>query len=155
MNVYRINKEPYHQDPLSVFGSERYGGRWNPKGTGILYTSRTPELALLETLVHLPPVRLSELPHLWLTTIRLPEGTNTVFWTSAELLPAYWQSGRLASTQVILADWLQTPFSLAVGVPSVIIDVSYNLLLHPDHPAFSELEVIDQRRLPLDNRLRS
>ena len=62
---------------------------------------------------------------------------------------------RLASTQVILADWLQTPFSLAVGVPSLIIDVSCNLLLHPDHPAFNELEVTDQRRLPSDSRLRS
>lgn len=154
MNVYRINKDPYHRDPLSVFGSEQYGGRWNPKGLGVLYTSQSPELALLETLVHLPPVTLLEIPQLWLSTIRLPEGNETIFWIIPDSLPAYWQSGTLAATQDILADWLHKPFSLAVAVPSAIIDVSYNLLLHPAHPAFGEVEVINQRRLPLDNRLR-
>lgn len=154
MTVYRINKEPYHNDPLSVVGSERYGGRWNPKGVGILYTSRTPELALLETLVHLPPVTLAEIPQLWLSTLRLPEGLDTVFWTDPARLPSYWQSGPLVATQGILADWLSSPFSLAVAVPSAIIDIAYNLLLHPQHPAFTEVEVTSQRRLPLDSRLR-
>ena len=155
MDVYRINKEPYQQDPLSVFGSERYGGRWNPKGVGILYTSQTPELSLLETLVHLPPVTLLEVPQLWLNTLRLPEGADTVFWLSPQRLPSSWHSGSLAATQGILADWLETPFSLAVAVPSVIIDISYNLLLHPRHPAYGEIEVVDQRHIPLDSRLRS
>lgn len=154
MQVYRINKEPYQDDPLSVIGSERHGGRWNPKGRGILYTSQSPELALLETLVHLPPVGLAELPRLWLSTLSLPEGAETVFWIAPDRLPAYWQSGTLVLTQGILTDWLNEPFCLALAVPSAIIDVSYNLLLHPQHPAFAEVAVVGQRPLPLDSRLR-
>ncbi len=154
MNVYRINKAPYQHEPLSVIGSERHGGRWNPKGTGILYTSQTPELSLLETLVHLPPVTLSELPHLWLTTLQLPEAPDTIFWVNPNQLPSYWQYGPPALTQGILATWLSEPFALAVAVPSAVIDVSYNLLLNPLHPAFAQITVVHQRVLPLDSRLR-
>ncbi len=159
MDVYRINKEPgherpYHVDPLSTVGSHRYDGRWNPKGIGVLYTSRTPELSLLETLVHLPPLALSELPRLWLSTIRLPDSPETVFWLDPTRLPAYWNSGTLAETQMILTEWLIEPFSLAIAVPSVIVEESYNLLLHPLHPAFSQVGVVRQRPIPLDNRLR-
>jgi len=154
MEVYRINKEPYHTDPLSVIGSHRHGGRWNPKGIGILYTSRTPELALLETLVHLPPLTLPELPQLWLSTLRLPdELENAVFWLAPDRLPPYWRTGALTDTQAILTDWLLAPFSLAIAVPSAIIDISYNLLLHPQHPAFAQVKVVAQRPLSLDGRL--
>ncbi|AQG81210.1 RES family NAD+ phosphorylase [Spirosoma montaniterrae] len=154
MDVYRINKTPYHIDPLSVVGSHRHGGRWNPKGIGILYTSRTPELALLETLVHLPPLTLPELPQRWLSTIRLPDTlADTIFWLDPALLPPYWQTGTLVETQPILTDWLLDPFCLAVAVPSAIIDTSYNLLLHPQHPAFAQVAVVAQRVLPLDGRL--
>jgi len=154
MDVYRINKEPYHTEPLSVVGSHRHGGRWNPKGLGILYTSRTPELALLETLVHLPPLTLAELPQLWLSTLRLPELPDSIFWIEPALLPSYWKSGTLAETQTILTEWLNDPFSLAIAVPSVILDVSYNLLLHPQHPAYAQIEVINQTPIPLDSRLK-
>lgn len=119
----------------------------------MLYTSRTPELALLETLVHLPSVTPADLPQLWLSTIRLPAIDEAVFWVHANRLPLYWQSGTLAETQTILAEWLNAPFSLAIAVPSVIMPISYNLLIHPQHPAFDQIERIDQVRLPLDDRL--
>jgi RES domain-containing protein len=154
MDVYRINKEPYHTEPLSVVGSRRHGGRWNPKGIGILYTSRTPELALLETLVHLPALTLSELPQLWLSTLRLPDAPDAIFWTDPVRLPPYWRSGTLAETQSILTDWLIDPFCLTAAVPSVIIDLSYNLLLHPAHPSFAQIELVSQIPIPLDSRLR-
>ena len=153
MDVYRINKEPYHTDPLSVVGSQRYGGRWNPKGLGILYTSRTPELSLLETLVHLPPLILAEVPTLWLSTIHLPDTPKTIFWLDQAKLPANWKTGTLAETQSILAEWLLDPFCLALGVPSVVMDLSYNILLHPAHPDFGQIGVIQQCVLPLDARL--
>jgi RES domain-containing protein len=55
MLVYRLYKSSYIADPLSAEGARRAGGRWNPKGYPILYTSATPELALLEVVAHLNP----------------------------------------------------------------------------------------------------
>lgn len=154
MDVYRINQEPYHTNPLSVIGSHKHGGRWNPKGLGILYTSRTPELALLETLVHLPPITLAELPRLWLSTLRLPNEADPIFWLNPSQMLAYWKSGTLAETQGMLAEWLAAPFCLAVAVPSAVMELSYNLLLHPKHPAFAQVTVLNQAPLQLDSRLR-
>jgi RES domain-containing protein len=51
MIVYRIARANYIRD-LSGIGSRLYGGRWNRKGTGIIYTSETRALATLEYLVH-------------------------------------------------------------------------------------------------------
>ncbi|MCI0493899.1 RES family NAD+ phosphorylase, partial [candidate division KSB1 bacterium] len=39
---------------LTGTGARQYGGRWNHKGTGIIYTSESRSLAILEYLVHVP-----------------------------------------------------------------------------------------------------
>jgi len=49
--AYRLVKERFSDTPLSSEGARRYGGRWNPAGIGIFYTSSSPELALLEDIL--------------------------------------------------------------------------------------------------------
>ncbi len=150
MDVYQISKERYHIDTfLATAGSESPAGRWSAQGQGILYTSRSPELALLELLGHFPLLRPADLPELWLTTIRLPEVEQAIFWIDPGRLPANWEVYPLSETQRLLTDWLTDPFSLAVAVPSSILSIAYNVLLHPDHPAFAQLEIISQERLRL------
>ena len=39
--------------PYSAEGARRLGGRWNSKGTPVLYMSENRSLAVLEVLVHL------------------------------------------------------------------------------------------------------
>jgi RES domain-containing protein len=46
--VYRGHNPRWSFDPESGEGAARYGGRFNPKGTPALYTSRRPETAWLE-----------------------------------------------------------------------------------------------------------
>jgi RES domain-containing protein len=103
----------------------------------------------------LPPLTLAELPQLWLSTLRLPDQADNIFWLDPAKLPPYWKRGTLSETQMILTDWLQTPFCLAIAVPSVILEMSYNLLLHPQHASFAEVEVVSQSSLALDSRLRT
>lgn len=153
MNVYRLNKEPYQAEPLSVEGSRLHGGRWNPKGIGVLYASATPELSLLEILVHLPPLPFAQLPKLWLSTLSLPDDPQAVFYLDPAKLPNFWRTGTLTETQPLLMEWLLEPFCLGLGVPSVVMPLSYNVLLHPQHPDFMNIEVVDQRAFPLDERL--
>lgn len=152
MKVYRILKEPYWHDPLSVIGAERTGGRWNPPGQGILYTASSPELALLETLVHFPKVIYDQLPRLRVFTLAVPAGE--IRWIYPELLPDEWaEPTALPLTQTIFSEWLHQPVDLGLGVPSAVVDISYNVLLHPQHPLYSMIHIVDEQDLVLDRRL--
>ena len=51
MHVFRISKKAHIND-LSGIGAGLYGGRWNPKGINLVYTSSSIALASLEYLVH-------------------------------------------------------------------------------------------------------
>lgn len=80
MLVYRLYKSISIADPLSAKGARRAGGRWTPKGFGsgrppILYTSATPELALLEVVAHLNP---SFIPNFYLLVLDIPEEYRVV-----------------------------------------------------------------------------
>jgi RES domain-containing protein len=152
VEVYRILKEPYWYDPLSVVGAELSGGRWNPPGLGILYTATSPALALLETLVHLPGVSYAQLPRLRVFTLQIPDGE--VRWIYPHLLPDEWaEPTALPLTQTIFNEWLQNPADLGIGVPSAVMDISYNVLLHPRHPLYDAIQVTEAVDLVVDARL--
>ncbi|MBO0935346.1 RES family NAD+ phosphorylase [Fibrella sp. HMF5335] len=104
-------------------------------------------------MVHLPMMAYAALPTFHLFTLAIPDEPGLIFYTEHSRLPPYWRTGTSDETQSIFADWLIDPFSLALAVPSVIMDLSYNVLLHPDHPAFDQIAVVDQMILPVDQRL--
>lgn len=137
MLVYRLYKSTYIADPLSAEGARRAGGRWNPKGYPILYTSATPELALLEVIAHLNP---SFIPQFHLLVLDIPEEYRSVLVTD---LPADWQDDPRGDSQALhLSDWLKQPDTLTVAVPSAIVSRSRNYLLHTLYPGFSDLVMI-------------
>ena len=150
MLVYRFYKSAYLADPLSAEGARRAGGRWNPKGYPILYTSSTPELALLEVVAHLDPrfvpafnLLVLELPDSDLRTIRQTE------------LPADWRTpDAFERGQAYLLDWLRQPDTLTVSVPSAIMPRSLNVLLHTEHPAFGQaVQMVENEPFVVDSRL--
>lgn len=152
MKLYRILKEPYWHNPLSVVGADIAGGRWNPLGQGVLYTATSPELGLLETLVHFPKVPYGLLPRLRVFTLEIPEGE--IRWIYPDLLPDEWaEPTALPLTQTVFSEWLHEPLDLGLGVPSAVVDISYNVLLHPRHALYPAVEVTGQQDLILDQRL--
>lgn len=152
MHVYRILKEPYWHDPLSVVGAEIAGGRWNPPGLSLLYTATSPALALLETLIHFPKVSYDQLPRLRTFTLEIPDGE--VRWIYPNLLPDEWaEPTALPLTQTIFLEWSQNPADLGLGVPSAIMDISYNVLVHPRHPLYQNITVVNAPDILLDQRL--
>lgn len=149
--VYRLIKERFSDTPLSTEGARRFGGRWNPVGVGILYTSASPELALLEQLVHLRTLPFEDLPRLMLLTVALPAEPRIM---TADELPATWRDeADFSVNHQFLADWLAQPDVLAVGVPSAVVAESYNYLLHSLHPAFKRIEVVRTSVFSVDPRL--
>lgn len=149
MLVYRLYKSTYIHDPLSAEGARRAGGRWNPKGYGILYTSATPELALLEIVAHLHP---SYVPRFHLLVLEIPEPRRAV---SFEELPTDWQEEQqYVPLQSHLLSWLKQPDTLAVSVPSAIVSRSRNYLLHTLYAGFTdEVTLVENEPFPVNARL--
>ena len=150
MIVYRIVREKFREQSLSAEGSRLFGARWNPKGTGILYTTSTPELGLIETLAHAPGVRYEDLPLYWLSSIEIPDDIRQ--YSQADM-PPYWQDKDYERTQHWQSTWHQRPDVLAITLPSVIVPFSKNILINPKHELFSEVRLLDQQRIPIDRRL--
>ncbi|QJD80918.1 RES family NAD+ phosphorylase [Spirosoma rhododendri] len=148
--LYRIIRDKFRHESLSTVGSRLYGGRWNPKGTGVLYTTSTPELGLIETLAHAPAVRYEELPTYWVFTLHVPDDIR--YYQRSEL-PDFWQDDTYERTQQWLNDWLTEPDVLGVALPSVLVPLSFNVMLHPAHPLFAQIDVVAQEIQPLDRRL--
>lgn len=149
MLVYRLYKSTYIAEPLSAEGARRAGGRWNPKGFPILYTSATPELALLEVVAHLNP---SFIPSFNLLVLDVPEEYRAVSLTD---LPKNWQDEQPDNAlPFYLVDWLNQPDVLTVSVPSAIVSRSRNYLLHTLHPDFSDgVKIMENEPFRIDVRV--
>ena len=155
LTIYRTVKEKYESEPLATQGARLFGGRWNPKGFPILYTTSSPALALVESLVHQPRVKYQKLPKLFLFTLEIPDQGNqpSVTIYQPEELPDFWNEESYERTQWILRDWLTNPVTLAMAVPSVVVPMSYNYLLHPEHAYFSSVRIVKQEPFPIERRL--
>lgn len=126
------------------------GGRFNSRGTSVVYASDSLSLAILEVLVHLPSYRAFGKRVAFRLT--LPE--NLIELLDAGELPSDWRiSPPPRSTQRLGDEWVREGRSAVLQVPSVVAPHSYNLLLNPEHPDFSEIEIGEPQAVKLDPRL--
>lgn len=150
MDLFRISRKKYIND-LSGEGARKFGGRWNFKGSAVLYTSQSESLAALETLVHAP---VSAIPDdLNLLILSVPESLRTGVIKSEEL-PADWRNypapTRLAETGT---KWLESKSDLLLRVPSVLVQTEWNFLLNPNHPDMKKIKTKEIRPFGFDMRL--
>lgn len=154
MQVYRIQKSKYTTRAaiLSGEGAARTGGRWNKRGTPLIYTSATPELALLEVLVHLEGTPVEDLPPFSLVILEIPDDTWRVL--SISDLPNNWTDlPAPISLTNITQPWLASLSHLVLKIPSVVMPLSSNFLLNPRHSAIEKVGIIEIIPFTFDNRL--
>lgn len=151
MVVFRIAGKKYASD-LSGIGAARHGGRWNKKGTPVLYTGESKEIALLETIVHTPPMLV---PALDILTLEIPDDSITV--VLADDLPPNWLDYPAPSVLAeITENWISTEFTIALKVPSCIIHSANNYILNCLHPEFrTRVKVVEHKDFHFDSRLTS
>jgi len=150
MKVYRIAGKKYAGD-ISGKGAALYGGRWNKKGTAVLYTGESIEIALLEILVHTPPMLV---PDLSLVTLEIPG--NSITELKPEELPPNWfdypAPGILAE---IAQQWIEQNQNLALKVPSSIVHSSYNYILNCQHKDYNNnVKILEIKDFHFDRRLK-
>lgn len=149
MIVFRLSKSKYAHD-LSGKGAEKAGGRWNSKGTPMLYTSASRALCVAEIAVHTP---LGIIPFDYaVSTIKLPG--KALFEVKDKYLSPDWRSFPHAdSTQKIGDEFIADGKHLVLQVPSAIIQDEYNFLINPTHKAFQNIQLQDVTPFTFDERL--
>jgi RES domain-containing protein len=150
--VWRIAADTptYTSEDLSGAGALIQGGRWNEKGTPVVYASPSIALACLETLVHLAS---SGLPlNRYLVRIDVEEAV----WRARQRLtspPVGWDAippGRVSIDEG--QKWLSGGASVILEVPSVIVPEEFNVLINPKHPDAATLKATKIRKWTYDSR---
>lgn len=155
IRLFRIQTDAHRDTILDGVGAQLRGGRWNAKGTPMLYTATTPELCFLEYMVHLEGTSLADLPPLILCEIQAP--ANSITYLTAEQLPLGWDNPQ--ATPPGLAQFARQQFSqhqtLCLAVPSAVVPLSpsWNVLLDPLHRLRTTCAVISIQPYPIDPRL--
>ncbi len=151
MQVWRICRARHAATAFSGEGARRVSGRWNPVNLPMVYTSLSLSLAALETFVHLDPsVAPDDLVSIGAP---LPGATADCERLSVETLPKDWRRLNQASLQQTGADWVRSGRSLALMVPSAVVEGEWNVLLNPAHPQMAKVLVGEPRPFLFDARM--
>jgi RES domain-containing protein len=150
MIVHRIARGK-HKDDLSGTGAELNGGRWNNKGTKIVYTASSIALAMTEVAVHVP---FGILPrHYFVVSIEVPD-TEMATVSKKELMGTPWNSHPPSHiTQDIGDKFVAQNKKLILKVPSVVVPGDFNYLINPLHTEFSKVKIVNIQPFGFDQRL--
>jgi RES domain-containing protein len=149
--VFRICKTKRAREAFDGEGAFRFGGRWNSRGTRIVYTAGSLALAALEMLVHLDDDSMlfeysfvpAEVP---------PELILPV--EEYRALPKNWSASPAPSAIQRIGDaWAREKASAVLEVPTSIIPREKNYLLNPAHADFSRIKLGEPQGFAFDTRL--
>ena len=151
MIVYRIGKTKYAGD-LKGEGTRLFGGRWNNKMVGCLYTSASRALAVLEYTVN---INIADIPRaLSIIVIEIPDKPIRIL--SEADLPGNWKvSPAPASTKDFGSKLLLTAAEPVIRIPSPIIPNEFNYLLNPLHPDSAKFKIIEITDFSYDVRIKA
>jgi RES domain-containing protein len=148
LTCYRIG------DPAGAFpifdatGSTLAPGRWNTRGTPVIYCAEHYSTALLEKLVHgsgrLPPNQ-------HYVTITIPRGVRYEV-LSPPALPG-WDTMPATVSKAFGEQWCVERRSAILIVPSVVARLDNNVLINPSHPDFAGIAAGLHQPVYWDRRL--
>ena len=148
MTVYRICKAKYPANDGE--GARRAGGRWNHKGTAMLYCGATASLCALELLAHSAMLPADMI----VVQARVPKSLSMQTVEESDLPPNWSSPTPSKKTQDLGTDWVRSRATAVLSVPSVIIPSERNYLLNPAHPDFARIRFFPPRPFRFDRRLK-
>ncbi len=156
ISTWRIGTDTpdYTAEDMGGAGAKTTGGRWNRKGTALVYTANSRALACLETVVHLGSgglplnrylVRVDIPDDVWAARQRLTDTTAPVGW---DALPA-------GKVSLDFGDrWVGGGASCILEVPSAIVPEELNTLINPSHPDAARIVAVKVRKWQYDARIK-
>ena len=151
MHGWRICRKQHLSNALEGIGAEKAGGRWNKRGSRIVYTSSSLSLASLELFVNLDtdilPINLVSL------RIEIPDTVSREE-VSITQLPRNWRTYPAPpKLQELGSQWLEEERSLLLIVPSAVTPEEPNILINPAHPQFSMVGKVESKPFRFDPRM--
>jgi RES domain-containing protein len=147
MVVYRLGSARYPAN--EGLGASLYGGRWNRKGTPVIYTAASRALCALEVLANAEELAGDYV----ITPIEMPYDLAATT-RSIGTLPAKWDARQPTDdTRDIGTRWANGLKSAVLEVPSTVIPREYNYILNPRHPDFPKIRFFTPEPFYFDNRL--
>src|SRR5690606_5164132 len=140
LRIHRVVEPEQAADP---FAPATGGGRWSPPGRACVYASLSPAGAMLEYLAHNTDGASAGL---LLAGTPLAECNEPSTWRELPYRREVQQVG---------AAWLGSGRSLALRVPSALVDGEVNVLLDPEHPGYAAVRVQALAPVRIDPRLKS
>ena len=155
--VWRIATDTpdFTADDLNGAGAKRTGGRWNRKGSPLVYCSSSIALACLETLVHLDAGGLPL--NRYLVEISIPDALwkHAAHFDGADPASIGWDACPAGRISMDAGDlWLAAKSSTLMLVPSAVVPEEKNILIDPAHPGARGISARKLRRWLYDPRMR-
>jgi len=148
--AWRIVRAARVNSAFTGEGARIYGGRWNSRGTAVIYVSEHESLAALELLVHLRPLP----PHDRYLSFRLEWEDKLTHHFPVKNLPPHWNAEPPDFRTMQIGDeWVRAGKSVALELPSVLSASEVNFLLNPKHPDFKKIKISRAVEYRFDSRL--
>lgn len=150
MRVWRLCRKKHAA--FDGEGARLAGGRWNRRGTAVVYTSATLSLALLEYFVNLGAA--DDAPtDLVSVAADIPDGV-AITSVAIAALPRGWRRYPAPEALAELgARWVEQRGAAVLSVPSAVVPGERNYLINPAHPDFRRITVGRPEPFPLDARM--
>lgn len=146
MLVYRLGSSRYPAN--DGLGASLYGGRWNYKGTPVIYSAASRALCALEVLANADELAGDYV----ITPIELPDDLD---YTSRPVgtLPLNWDATEAGNdTREIGTNWARSLATAVLVVPSAVLAREQNYILNPLHPDFGRIRFSVPEPFRFDDR---
>jgi len=149
MNVWRIFPARFRSTAFTGVGGLYAARRWNHRGTAMVYTASSRALAALEYFVNLDP---GEAPD----DLLMAEAAFADDWIEtleSGVLPSNRRTLDNLACRDLGSAWAVSCRSMALRVPSAVVDGDTNLLLNPAHPNFGLVSLVKPVPFHFDPRM--
>ncbi|TBU75581.1 RES domain-containing protein [Pseudomonas daroniae] len=150
MRAWRVAKAKRARD-LSGIGAALEGGRWNEQDVPAVYMGLSPAICCLETFVHAegPPAMPMKI-----TCFELPDDPELYWEPDTGELPRGWNALPVDRPSMEFGTgWLRSASHLGLIVPSAVLPLERNLVINPQHPAVSQISIVDIYDFTYDPRM--
>lgn len=149
MHVWRLFPGRFRDSAFTGVGGLYAARRWNHLGTEMVYTATSRALAALEFFVNLEP---NEAPDdLLIAEATVPDASIEAI--DVSLLPRNWRALNNERCRDLGSSWAASLRSVALKVPSAVVEGDWNVLLNPKHPDFSKVKMGGAKPFCFDERM--